>query len=96
MPQSDDPNKPYFVYKFKTPTDGYYCHKCEKWHFPEVKEYAPESREFAYNVCVSYVSLPHFISCSEEYCKEIVDGFNMRHVRIRDLSIAQGHKPVLI
>lgn len=89
-------DKPYYVHEVKTPPDGYYCHLCEQWHCKDPRPYAPEPRQHFYNVCVGDVCLPVFRSCSAEYCQQVVDQYNTSHVRIRERSITQGHKPVLI
>jgi hypothetical protein len=85
---------PYYAYKVKLPDNeiGFYCEDCKRWHY---KRDSPQY-EYFYNVCVAYVCMMGCRSCNQEYAEKIVKNFNDRHVFIRDLSIAQGYKPVFI
>ena len=86
----DCTDKPYYLWKVKNPVDGFYCYKCQKWHYPADVEYF-------YNVCIGNYSISGVgrRSCDPEFTQKSVDGMNEAHCRIRDLCIAQGHKPIL-
>ena len=94
----DRTDSPYYAFKF-LPKENWYCHFCNKWHKPE------EDKIYAYNVCVTVgdtdgsnrysSSMPHFISCNNEYCTEIAKQFNIGHYRMKELSV-NPEKPVML
>lgn len=90
---------PYFAFRF-LPKEGWYCHYCRIWHYPS------DDGIHAWNVCATVherlgdqrgyeTSMPQFISCNEENCREIVVQFNEGHYKMASMS-KNPDKPVLL
>jgi len=88
-------NKPYYTQEFNIKSleiyDGehYYCTSCKSYH----NKY---DKPIFYRTQVAGVSIPAFRSCDKTYIDNITELYNIGHENMKNLSLSQGHKEILI
>lgn len=66
---------------------GFYCYKCQKWHYKEVLSF--------YNVVFGESCMSSCRSCSLPYAEDISNAYNKRHEKIKAMSV-NPENPVMI